>query len=155
MKKGVLLATAGPSRKKGVPTDPQYQRKLRLPPREPRPTFTTMELSSLPELRETLGSWFDEFKDDGPHEGDVSALERYFRRVLVEERDVSKVVSIIKWLEWLLDEAEDVWRNKALYDRDDVNDTNEGLRAWNLALNGMKERIQEAIVERGLGRIDL
>lgn len=165
LRRGVLLATSsGPSRKKNLAQEPQYQRKLRLPPREPRPTFTTMELSSLPELRETLGIWFVEFKNDGPHEGDVGAIERYLRRVVVDERDVGKVVAVVKWLEWLWSEAvEEKQVERAGDDDDDGNNDNdsldelddEGLRNWRLALDGIKVKVQEAVQERGLGKLEL
>jgi len=157
MKKGVLLSTSNPTRKKNTASDPQYQRKLRLPPRESRPTFTTMELSSLPELRETLSIWFKEFRDDGPHEGDVGAIERYFRRVVVEERDIGKVVSVVRWLEWLLNEGVEAAKEGHLNDDgdDEIDDNDDGLRAWGKALQGIKEKVQEAVLERGLGRIDI
>jgi DNA repair protein REV1 len=116
------------------------QWKLRLPSRESRPTFTTRELSTLPQLRDTLTAWHREFSDDGPHADDVAAMERYLRRVVLDERDMSKVVSLIKWLSWLVEESDD---------------DNEGAEAWTAALDGMKEKVQAAVKERGLGLLDL
>lgn len=139
LKKGALSLG---SKKKKRPPDPelQIQRRIRLPHREARPTFTTKELSSLQELRDTLTAWHEEFKDEGPHPDDAAALERYLRRVVVEERDVAKVVGCVRWLEWLVDNCED--------------DT-EGTRIWTEALEGVKEKVQEAVKERRLGRLDL
>jgi len=114
------------------------QRKLRVPPREPRPTFTTQELSTLPELRETLNAWFEEFKDEGPHPDDVAAMERYLRRVVLDERDMAKVVRVVRWIDWLISEADA---------------ENKGTRMWTEALDGMKEKVQLAVKERGLGAL--
>ncbi|CZR50766.1 probable DNA repair protein MUS-42 [Phialocephala subalpina] len=90
-KKGGLMTTAPPKKRRPLEAAPFIQRKLRLPPREPRPTFTTRELSSVSELRDTLSAWFTEFVDDGPHPDDVAAMERYLRRVVLDERDLAKV----------------------------------------------------------------
>ena len=128
--------------KKKRPPDvlPGGQRKLRLPPREPRPTFTTQELSTLPQLRDTLSAWHREFSDDGPHPDDVAAMERYLRRVVLDERDMAKVVGVIRWITWLLDESPS---------------DNAGKRVWTKALEGIKEKVQGAVKERGLGKLEL
>ena len=138
-KGGLMTTTAG--KKRRPPDAPQIgQRKLRLPPRDPRPTFTTRELSTLPQLRDTLTAWHEEFAEDGPHPDDVAAMERYLRRVVLDERDMGKVVSLVRWLGWLIDES---------------NDDNEGTKAWAMALEGMKEKVQSAVKERGLGVLEL
>lgn len=160
LKKGVLLGVS--TNKAAVASEPHqnYNQKLRLPPREPRPTFTTQELSTLPELRETLNVWFKEFEEDGPHEDDVGAIERYFRRVVVDERDMGKVVACVRWLEWLISEATGSGGGGkgGVYDDDDDNDESddneEGLKIWRKALEGIKEKVQDAIQERGLGKLE-
>lgn len=138
-KKGGLMTTTA-LKKRRPPDVPSVERKIRLPPRDPRPTFTTQELSTLPELRETLSAWHREFAVDGPHPDDVAAMERYLRRVVLDERDMGKVVGVVRWLDWLLDEADE---------RD------EGTNVWGRALKGIKERVQAAVMERGLGRLEL
>ncbi|KAL2072575.1 hypothetical protein VTL71DRAFT_11918 [Oculimacula yallundae] len=138
-KKGGLMTTAA-LKKRRPPDLPLVHRKIRLPPREPRPTFTTQELSTLPQLRDTLSAWYREFADDGPHPDDVAAMERYLRRVVLDERDLSKVVGVVKWLQWLVDESD--------------ND-NEGTKIWSDAVHGIKEKVQLAVKERGLGKLDL
>jgi len=50
------------------------------------------------------------------------------------------VVSLIRWLSWLVEESDD---------------DNEGAEAWTAALDGMKEKVQQAVKERGLGLLDL
>jgi DNA repair protein REV1 len=78
------LSLAAPRKRKPIPLEPIGQRKLKLPPREPRPSFTTQGLSTLPELRETLSAWFEEFRQEGPHPDDVAAMERYLKRVVLD-----------------------------------------------------------------------
>jgi len=128
--------------KKRRPYEPPRvgQRRLRLPAREPKPTFTTQNLTTLKELRETVGKWFREFKDDGPHPDDVGAMERYLRRVVVDEKDLAKAEGLVKWIAWLVD---------------DNDDENEGARLWRSALESIKEKVQSAVKERGLGRLEL
>ncbi|CAL3962294.1 unnamed protein product [Diplocarpon coronariae] len=138
-KKGGLM-TSATTKKRRPPDAPSLQRKIRLPPREPRPTFTTQEFSTLPQLRDTLRAWFDEFVDDGPHPDDVAAMERYLRRVVTDERDMSKAVAVVKWIEWLIDESDE---------------DNEGTKGWCEALAGIKEKVQLAVQERGLGKLGL
>lgn len=120
----------------GIDTD---QRTVRLAPRPPRPTFTTAGLCSLPELRETLSAWHKEFTDEGPHSDDVAALERYLRRVVLEERDMAKAVAVVRWVAWLVEDADRVNAN--------------GQDGWEAAVEKLKEKIQEAVSERGLGRV--
>ena len=133
------LSLAAPKKWKPIPLEPTGQRKLKLPPREPRPSFTTQGLSTLPQLRETLRAWFEEFRQEGPHPDDVGAMERYLKRVVLDERDLGKVQGLIRWLGWLVDCGED----------------NAGTRSWGEALEGMKVKVQEAVKERELGRLEL
>ncbi|KAH7417330.1 hypothetical protein BKA64DRAFT_657655 [Cadophora sp. MPI-SDFR-AT-0126] len=139
-KKGGLMTTAALKKRRPPDLIPLGQRKIRLPPREPRPTFTTQELSTLPELRDTLSEWYKEFANDGPHPDDVAAMERYLRRVVLDERDMSKVAGVVKWLEWLIDEADE---------------DNEGTKIWRDAFDGIKEKVQLAVRDRGLGKLEL
>ncbi len=70
-------------------------------------------------------------------------MERYLRRVVLEEKDVSKAAGVAKWLAYLIDESE----GQPGVDR--------GAGAWKEALEGIRETIQGAMGERGLGRLDL
>ncbi|SZF03054.1 unnamed protein product [Blumeria hordei] len=119
---------------------PPTVRHIILPTRKPRPTFTTQGLSSLADLRIKLGEWHKEFAMDGPHPDDAAAMVRYLRRVVLEERDLAKVVSLLRWLEWLIDENTESAR---------------GIEAWLVALKGIKENVQMAVRDRGLGYLDI
>ncbi len=118
---------------------PSGQRRLRLPTRPARPTFTSRNLSALPELREAVSAWFEEFRDDGPYTEDVDALVKYLARVVGEERDLRKAVLVIRWLEWVVGEGG--------MDR-------EGGRAWGEALGRVRGGVQDSVRGRGLGPVE-
>jgi len=129
------------NRKRKPPEVQVGARRLRLPKRAPRPTFTMRELSTLEELRETVSQWYEEFRGEGPHPEDVAAMERYLRRVVVDERDMAKVVGVVKWITWLVDGEE--------------SPEGDGTRMWRGALESIKEKVQSAVQERCLGKLDL
>ncbi|KAL9113502.1 MAG: hypothetical protein Q9187_007610 [Circinaria calcarea] len=110
------------------------QRRLHLPPRPAKPTFTANKLSALPDLREAASAWFEEFKDEKPYDEDVDALVLYLRRVILEEKDMAKAVGVVKWLRWVVDQGG-------------------GEGPWKVALERVEEGVQGAVVERGLGRL--
>lgn len=110
------------------------QRRLQLPPRPAKPTFTANKLSALPDLREAASAWFEEFKDEGPYDEDVDALVLYLRRVILEEKDMAKAVGVVRWLRWVVDQGG-------------------GEGVWKVALERVEEGVQDSVVERGLGRL--
>jgi DNA repair protein REV1 len=67
-------------------------------------------------------------------------MERYLRRVILDERDMGKVVGVVRWIRWLIDESDE---------------DNEGTEQWVQALEGIKEKVHAAVKERGLGRMEL
>ena len=126
------------ARKKAAATPaPPVARVLELSSKPPRPAFTSQKLTQLPELRETISAWVREFKDEEPNEEDVGDLSAYLKRVVVEERDMSKAISVVKWFDWL------------------VGQRPESKRIWAKAVESVKEEIQMAVKQRGLGRVDL
>ncbi|MCJ1294197.1 deoxycytidyl transferase [Xylographa carneopallida] len=114
---------------------PQGQRRIRLAPRPPRPTFTGQNLSSLSDLRVAVSAWFEEFRDEEPYREDVEALVTYLRRVILDENDMAKAVSVAKWLGWIIDQSS-------------------GAEYWNKSLKTVQEGVQLAVKERGLGMVD-
>ncbi|MCJ1251643.1 deoxycytidyl transferase [Trapelia coarctata] len=113
---------------------PYRPRRIHLEPRAPPPTFTGKKLSSLPDLREAVTSWFEEFREEEPYKEDVDALVVYLRRVIVEEKDMSKAVSVVRWLDWVIDQGD-------------------GAQFWAGALKHVQEGVQLAVKERGLGMV--
>jgi DNA repair protein REV1 len=133
------LVTLTALHKKRKPEALVARHTITLPPRLPRPTFTTEGLSALPELRETISEWYKEFRDEGPHDEDVKAMERYLRRVILEEKNIAKAVDVVKWIIWVIDDDEEEAKGKM---------------AWKGALDGVEEQIQKAVKERGIGGVE-
>lgn len=111
------------------------QRTLTLPPPPCKPTFTAQNFSRLPELREAISAWFDEFREDGPYSEDVGALVTYLHKVVTEERDMEKAASVAQWMGWLVDDSD-------------------GKGVWREAVRKVQNGVQDAVKKRGLGRVD-
>jgi len=122
------------------------QRRLRLPPRPAKPTFTARKLSALPELRDAVSAWYREFVDDGPYREDVEALVKYLGRVVVEERDMNKAVALVKWLGWVVDEGGGGGGEDEGHEQ--------GPAAWREALETVRDGVQDMVRQRGLGRVE-
>ena len=114
---------------------PAGQRTLILPTQPPKPTFTAQKFSQLPELREAISAWFEEFRGEGPYAEDVDALIKYLKRVVGEEGDMEKAVSVVRWLGWIVDEADEK-------------------KSWTGAVMKVQDGVQEAVKERGLGKVE-
>ncbi|RKF71231.1 DNA repair protein REV1 [Golovinomyces cichoracearum] len=126
-------------------------RKLVLPERKSKPTFTTQKLSSLPQLRETISAWYKESSSDGPHPDDVAAIIRYLRRVVLDERDLAKVVGVTRWLGYLISES------KCNGNKNDSKNNGPDIvtKIWTSVHESIKNSVQIAVQERGLGNLDL
>ncbi|GME40918.1 DNA-repair protein UmuC-like protein [Neofusicoccum parvum] len=126
------------------PALPPGQRTLQLPPRPPRPTFTTRKLWQPDQLRDAVREWMREFRDDGPYREDVDALGAYLTKVVLEERDLDKAVGLAKWFAWVVG--------------DSFESSSGGTRGkvkWEDAVSKVKEIVQEAVAERGLGAVEI
>ncbi|RMZ91308.1 hypothetical protein DV736_g1467, partial [Chaetothyriales sp. CBS 134916] len=115
------------------------QQKLKLPPKQPKPTFTSQKLSALPELRDAMTAWVREFSEqdgEGPYEEDVAALSTYLERVVHDEGNMDKAVSLVKWLQHVIDMQS--FQSGRLQ------------QAWVRSLSVLEASVQDAVVERGL-----
>jgi DNA repair protein REV1 len=143
MKSGLDLGT---KRRKGraneVPADDNLltgQRRLRLPPLPVKPTFTSRRLSTLPELREAMTAWVDEFSganEEAPFDEDVGALASYLQKVVIDELNLEKAVSVVDWLSYVVnskDMAEAQLRT-----------------SWANVLDRLKRDVQSAVTRRNL-----
>ncbi|KZF22377.1 DNA repair protein [Xylona heveae TC161] len=147
-------------------------RQLHLPPRPPKPTFTTRRLTALPDLRDAVSAWYAEFADEPPYEEDVAALVKYLKRVVTEERDMHKAVAVADWLAWILHDAKGDCvvvddgagqggggRSERRGGDDDRGEDTKGaekvspFQAWRRALQSVRAGVQEAVVSRGLGKV--
>jgi DNA repair protein REV1 len=133
-------------------------KRLRLPSRPEKPTFTSKKLSSLPELRDALAEWYTEFETDGPYEEDVDALVKYLRRVVLEEKDIAKAVSVAGWLTWLIEnngEDDISGRDQSSTGKNTSSETaGKSLEAWWGALQNIRHGISDAVVTRGLPPVE-
>ncbi|KAL8808488.1 MAG: hypothetical protein Q9182_000039 [Xanthomendoza sp. 2 TL-2023] len=139
-KRGGLDLAANSSKKRAIRQEnqpPAGQRRLQLPERPSKPTFTARKLTALPELRDALRSWVDEFRDESPFAEDVDALVTYLKKVVKEEQDMSKAVAVTRWLKWLVDESSE----------------SSHMAGWGSAIDRVENGVQEAVKERGLGRV--
>ena len=135
-KKGGIDLTAKKKRAPPAKSGPTIQRTLMLPPRPPKPTFTAQKFTDLPELREAITAWYEEFKNDGPYAEDVVALAKYLRSVVLDEGDMNKAMSVAKWLRWLID------------------DGGSGSHiVWIEAMGKIRDEVQESVKARGLGKV--
>ena len=135
-KKGGIDIT---SKRKRLPNaanqPPPGQRTLTLPPRPSKPTFTAQKFTELPELRQAISAWFDEFREDGPFAEDADVLVTYLQKLVLEEQDMDKAVRVAKWTAWVIDEG-------------DVKGK------WSPTLEKVQNGVQEAVKKRGLGRVE-
>lgn len=116
-------------------------RQFTLPPRQAQPTFTSRKLSTLPELREAMTAWCREFTDEGPYEEDTSALVKYLKLVVGEERDVGKAVSVVKWVSWIQENGSE--------------DLDLAVRAgWEEVIEKLKSGVNDAATARGMAKVD-
>ncbi|KAG9193689.1 DNA repair protein REV1 [Alternaria panax] len=108
-------------------------------PRPAKPTFTTEKLSAQADLRGAMRQWIGAFTDEGPYYEDVVALIKYLSRVVLEEKDMNKAVSMVRWIDYVIsDEAE-----KQSFSKEQ----------WEDALAKIKEGVIKAGKERGLGTV--
>ncbi|KAK5168792.1 deoxycytidyl transferase [Saxophila tyrrhenica] len=116
------------------------ERHLQLPPQPAKPTFTARKFTELPDLRQAVKDWYSEFADEGPYGEDVEALVGYLRDVVVVERDLGKAVAVVRWVGWVIEEGDNVGEV-----------AREG---WEKAVERVREGVQAAARERGMGTVD-
>lgn len=114
------------------------QTKLQFNAKPGKVAFTNAGLTSLSDIRDMLNVWHKETLMDGPHRRDVEMLEKYLVRVVLEERDMDKATKLVQWLEYLVEEDESESRGK----------TN-----WRGVVQDVKNEVQSAVKQRGLGRL--
>jgi len=118
---------------------PRPVQRLKVP-RPPRPTFTMQKLSEAQDLRHAMKDWVSEFGDEGPYDEDVGALVKYLGKVVKEERDLGKAVGVVKWLNFVIGDVAD-------------EDEEFELDRWDGAVVKIKEGVQDAAREKGLGEL--
>ena len=120
------------------------ERVLHLPSLLDRPTFTSRKLWRLPDLRDAVASWYEAFSSSGPFEEDAMTLGDYLRRVVIEEKDMDKASSVVRWLGWLIDDG-----------RGHVKDggeesSSQSIITWEEAFRLQQQSVEDAVRQRGL-----
>lgn len=138
-----------PSRAQEAPPAPiAVEKLLPLPPLPKRPVFTSQRLSQLPDLRDAVGSWHEVFAAGGPYNDDVASLCKYLSSVTLQEKDVDKAVSVVRWLMWLVgDHSQQGSKEPQGY-------RPEGTLSWEEAIETMQYSVQVALEQRGLPPVD-
>ncbi|KAK5945971.1 deoxycytidyl transferase [Knufia obscura] len=115
------------------------QQKLSIPRPDPKPTFTSRKLSTVPELREAMSQWVQAFSGDGeegPYQEDTEALGVYLNRVVLEEGDMAKAQAVVDWLVYVVGD----W----------PFENGQTSAAWQDTIGALKSAVQLAVGERGL-----
>jgi DNA repair protein REV1 len=131
------LAVPAKPRRNQVNVAAPQERRVRLPERPPKPTFTSRKLSSLPELRDAIDQWVEAMEGEEPDEADVEALREYLARVVQQEKDMDKAVSVVKWVGWVVGEMDEIRREK-----------------WEIHVKRLQDGVQQAVRRRGLGMVE-
>ncbi|EUC36394.1 hypothetical protein COCCADRAFT_23826 [Bipolaris zeicola 26-R-13] len=122
-----------------APKQPRPAPKIKVP-RPPTATFTTQKLSAEPDLRSAMRLWISEFDEEGPYEEDVTALIKYLKKVVLEERDMNKAVGLVKWVGYVIS---DNIETKEAFARE----------SWKKCLTTIKDGVRKVCKEKGLGRV--
>ncbi|KGO74786.1 DNA repair protein, Rev1 [Penicillium italicum] len=139
-----------PSRaQEASPAPIAVEKLLPLPPLPKRPVFTSQRLSELPDLRDAVGSWHEVFADGGPYGDDVTSLCKYLFSVTLQEKDVDKAVSVVRWLMWLVGDHSQQQGSK-----EPQGSRPEGTISWEEAIESMQHSVQVALEQRELPPVD-
>ncbi|KAI2726099.1 hypothetical protein CBS147332_2986 [Penicillium roqueforti] len=125
------------------------EKLLPLPPLPKRPVFTSQRLSQLPDLRDAVGSWHEVFAAGGPYSEDVTSLCTYLSSVTLQEKDVDKAVSVVRWLMWLVGE-----HSQQQGPKEPQGSRPEGTISWEEAIETMQNSVQVALEQRELPPVD-
>lgn len=116
------------------------QTRLQFSAKPTKVAFTNAGLTSLSDIRDMLNVWHKETNAEGPHRKDVEILEKYLARVVLEERDMDKVTKLVRWLDYIVEEAES---------------DSHGKSNWRGVVQGVKTEVQKAVKQRGMGPLDI
>lgn len=132
-----------------LPSAPE-EKVLSLPPLPERPVFTSQRLTQLPDLRESVGEWHSAFAGHGPYSEDLEVLCVYLGRVIVDEKDIDKAISVVRWLMWLV--GEDSFEHGLMGTQPPRSE--QGFVTWPEAIEMLQTAVQTALEARGLSNVD-
>ncbi|KAJ5928523.1 hypothetical protein N7466_007479 [Penicillium verhagenii] len=100
-------------------------------------------MSNLDDLRDSISAWHSAFTVEGPYRDDVEALCTYLSRVISEENDVDKAVSVVRCLMLLVNK--DPGQGNC-----DSESRPKDAMTWSESVKTMQESIQSALDAKGL-----
>ncbi|KAF3905979.1 hypothetical protein ABW21_db0203467 [Orbilia brochopaga] len=92
--------------------------------------------NSLHDVRNLITNWHNAARSEGPHIDDVDDVVVWLRSVVRDDRDVEKAVGAVKWLEWVVGEAQ-------------------GHLEWEVAVEMCRDGVREEAEKRGMMGIDV
>jgi DNA repair protein REV1 len=119
---------------------PRGQMTIKFPAPPRKVAFASSGVTSTREVKDMLDAWHTETRDEGPHDGDVDLFGQYLAKVVTEERDLDKVLVLIRWLNMIIEQDGSPGRGQEL---------------WRNAAKQAKGAAQTAVKERGLAPLDM
>lgn len=155
-------------------------RRINWPGPPAKATFTGggyVKVTDAADVRTMIKSWYVSTKDEGgPSKVDIEVLEEYLYKVVTLEKNMQKVRGLVKWLEWCVEgggseedksdgkeENEDGHGDDGAHDEgreEEVSEKKKGKmtakvkHTWKEAVEVIKASVQEAMNERGLGKMN-
>ncbi|KAH7328692.1 hypothetical protein B0I35DRAFT_418050 [Stachybotrys elegans] len=128
--------------------DPEFllpggQTKIQFQKLPPKVSFSGADVMSTSQIKDMLDAWHSQTREEGPHERDINVFKKYIVRVVQEERDMAKASKLVKWLDIVV------------HQEGEEGGKAQGKRVWEVALNGVKDAVQNAVRERGLARLNI
>ncbi|KAK9458269.1 hypothetical protein V1511DRAFT_475622 [Dipodascopsis uninucleata] len=123
-----------------------------------RPVITFQGRSDIDELRKLLTDWIESSTADleGPHSDDVSLFSHYLVKLVIEERNLSKAVELVQWLEFRRNVLERRLQcvNNGIEIINNLQESEELLGEWLQTIDTLKSSVQEAAYNAELGQIN-
>ena len=116
------------------------QTKLTFPPPPPKVSFGNSGITSAQGVKDMLDAWHSKTSTSGPHSDDLHMFEEYLSKVVVEERNMEKATSLIKYLDWIIQEDDSSAKGK---------------QAWVKASESIKRAVKTAAQKRGLRTLNI
>ncbi|EPS37546.1 hypothetical protein H072_8779 [Dactylellina haptotyla CBS 200.50] len=92
--------------------------------------------STINDVRNLITNWHNSARVEGPHVDDVEDVVGWLKGVVSEERNLEKAVSVVRWMEWVVGEAE-------------------GHLEWEVTLEMCRIGVKEEAERRGLRGVEV
>ncbi|KAJ6262600.1 DNA repair protein rev1 [Drechslerella dactyloides] len=117
----------------GRPNGPQSRRTVPIPVRN---KSILQGSTTLHDVRNLMTNWHNAARTEGPHIDDVEDVVTWLRSVVRDDRDIDKAIGAVKWLGWVVGEAD-------------------GHVEWEVAVEMCRDGIRDEAEKRGMVGIDI